>query len=292
MRRGSLLITIILIALLGPIGSQGLPGWEASVAYSNITTGNLLFATSNGASFSSKGHSTLVKIDISFPLIPVKREIVRGLDRPADAVCGPDGLIYFADRARGKIYRVDQDGRSLTELAYIQNPEGVTFGPDGHFYVSADSGIWCLPGGKGPAEHIAPALTGEEEEGYEPRAGGLVFLTRGPFAGDLLMVDAAGNRVLRFAASDFNQPVEFITRQLDFPLGIAVNSRGQVFVTNFQSKKIQIYSPDGAFVETLGAGIRLRPYRPIYTEFGPDDILYLTEWGDYVGQGWVARITD
>jgi len=251
--------------------------------------GNPLFVTSNGASFSGKGKGTLVKFDISFPMIPIQREIVRGLDRPADAVCGADGQVYFVDWSRGKVYRVDRDGRKVTELATVNRPEGVTFGPDGNLYVSANDGIWRLRGGAGPAEQVASAYSGLEES--NPRAGGLVFLTHGPFAGDLLAVDSAGNRVVRFPAPNFDRPVDFITKALDDPIGVAVNSRGEVFVANFNSKKIQHYSTEGAFLETLGARIQLRPYRPIHLEFGPDDTLYVAEWGDYVGEGWIAHIS-
>lgn len=245
--------------------------------------GNPLFVTSNGASFSGTGHGGLFKVDISNLLIPIKTEIVRALDVPADAVCSPEKRIYFAEAYRGKIYRVDPDGRNLTELAAVNRPEGVTFNTNGDLYVSADSGIWRLRRGVGPAEKIASA--------YSDSAGGLVFLTHGRFAGDLVAVDASGNRVLRFPAPNFNQPVDFITRELDWPIGIALNSKGEVFVGNFNSKKIQHFSAEGTFLETLGERIQLRLYRPIHLEFGPDDTLYAAEWGDYVGQGWIARIS-
>lgn len=246
-------------------------------------TGNPLFVTSNGASFSGMGKGTLVKFDISFPMIPIQREIMRGLDRPADVVCGPDGRLYFVDWSRGKVYRTDQEGRNLTELAAITGPQGVTFGRDGNLYISANDGIWRLRGGMGPAERVASA--------YTESAGGLVFLTQGSFAGDLIAVDSAENSVVRFPAPNFDRPVDFITKALDDPIGIAVNSRGEVFVASFNSKKIQHYSTEGAFLETLGARITLRPYRPIHLEFGPDDTLYIAEWGDFAGQGWIARIS-
>jgi hypothetical protein len=245
--------------------------------------GNPLFVTSNGASSTGSGNGTLVKVDISSPLVPLKTEIVSHLDSPTDAVCGgKDGPVYFGDGASGKVYRVDQDGRNLTTLATVSAPEGLTLSPGGDLYISALDGIWRIPGGQGAAEHLAPA--------YSERPGGLVFLTRGPFAGDLLAVDAQGNRVVRFPAPQFNQPINFITTGLDGPLGIAVNSQGEVFVGNFNSKKIQHYSADGTFLEILGEKLQLRPYRPIHLEFGPDDTLYAAEWGDFAGQGWIASI--
>jgi sugar lactone lactonase YvrE len=248
--------------------------------------GNPLFVAANGASFSGTGNGTLVKIDISVPF-PFPTTIVKGLDSPADAVCGPDKKIYFADWFSGRIYRVEQDGRNLTVLATVTSPQGVTFSDSGDLYVSAADGIWRLRGGRGPVEKVARYTTSSN---FLQGAGGLIFIPQGPFAGDLLVVDTGRNRVVRFPAPNFDRAVDFITTGLDRPIGIAVNSQGEIYVSNFASRQINRYNYRGEFLGVLGEQIGLNVYRPIHMEFGPDDTLYTAEWGDFVGEGWVARI--
>jgi sugar lactone lactonase YvrE len=70
-------------------------------------------------------------------------------------------------------------------------------------------------------------------------------LTIGPFAGNLLAVDQANNKVVR-AAPPFGTAqagIDFITN-LTGPVGLAVNQAGNLFVSNTDGTILQ-FEPDG-----------------------------------------------
>ena len=104
---------------------------------------------------------------------------------------------------------------------------------------------------------------------------GTVFLTKGLFAGNLLAVDSTGGRVVRIAppaiAGLYGPPQTFIGG-LSSPIGIAVNSEGSVFVTEFGGR-IRRFNSVGQMGITFVDGLGL----PFFIEFDGADNLYVVE---------------
>ncbi len=288
---GCLAVMGLLALAALPQSRTEMPSTHARAAGHVAAPGTQLYVSSNGASFSDWGHGKVTEYDLDTFLsayITVKQPVVERLDNPRDGACGPDGDVYFVDRKRGTVFRAH--GRRPEVIAEVPSPEAVTFDANGDLYVSAADGIYRVPDGERTdrAEQVI-------EHGFG-QPGGLGFLTDGPYDGDLLAVDIADDVVWRFPRSStysasFGEAQRFIDRGLDAPTGIALDSHGDVYVANFDSKRILRFEPNGRSVGMVGADVDLRLLRPIHLEFDRNDNLFVAEWGDYVGEGWVAMFS-
>ncbi|MBI3357746.1 MAG: hypothetical protein HY038_13440, partial [Nitrospirae bacterium] len=189
----------------------------------------------------------------------------------------------------GKVIRFDKNGKGLQVVAEISRPEGLAFDANSDLFVSAESGIYLIPGGR-------PISRPQQVISYKfDLVGGLAFLTQGTYQGDLVAVEEGKDVVVRFprnaASSSFGGPVTFAKTGLDHPIGIAINSSGDVFVANFESSAILQFGPEGTSKGRLGASVDLRLFRPIHIEFDGADNLFIAEWGDLAGDGFVAMVT-
>jgi len=214
------------------------------------------------------------RVDLSFlGTFPV----ITGLGYPVDLVCGPDSRLYTVDRKnnRGRVIRANQDGSEVTDLN-IGQPKGLgttsavvtaralAFDPLGNLYVATDENIiWRLPGAD-------PSNGAEPIAEISFRTRGIAILTRGLFAGDLLVVD--DKRVVRLTAPNFSQKSDFITLKSaeggegDLFAGVTVGPEGDVFVTNWRGGSIAHFSPSGDFEgEFLGI---TRPNRMTFDSKG------------------------
>jgi len=228
-----------------------------------------LYVSSNGGSFNDMG----------------KQAAASNLNVPCDGACSPEGQAYFVDRDQGTVFRIGTYGAE--PIAEVAHPESLAFDADGHLYVVANDGIYAIPNGEATD---APVHVSSHHFG---QPGGIVVLAAGPYAGDILAVDQDADRVWRFprpsaASFDLATPEAFIHSGLDRPIGIAVDSAGDVYVGNFNSKRILQYGPDGAHKGMLGSDVDLRLNRPIHLEFDDADNLFMASWGDYIGDGWVS----
>ena len=79
--------------------------------------------------------------------------------------------------------------------------------------------------------------------------GATGFLTTGPYAGNLLAVDVANKKVVRVAPpfTSAQAGIDFITSNLTTPYGLAVNTAGNIFVSNTDGT-IEQFKSDGTFV--------------------------------------------
>jgi len=200
-----------------------------------------------------------------------------------DLVVDSLGVIYIGGRITG-VRRVDSvTGARLSDIAgNVVGPEG----PSIDFYGDRDStqgdlflntrlrpgvhtGIWRVQVDSG-------AVTGENVvESFSGWGEGTVFLTKGDFAGNLLAVDSTGGRVVRIvppASAGLYGPPQTFIGGLSNPIGIAVNSEGNVFVTEFRGpiRRFNSAGKSGSiFVDGLGL--------PFFIEFDADDNLYVVE---------------
>ncbi len=195
-------------------------------------------------------------------------EIVKNLTGPAnDIVCGPDGRLYVkdfvreGDRFASRIVRFNQDGTGETLMAKvptlaISSMVFSTNGKDLYFGSHNGGGIWRLKGAdpENQPEQILRNSAFQQPDGRIRSIRPYALLNAGPFKGDMLIIDgltstgSQGNRVLRAKAPDFTALETFIPSVSNFvPSGVAVNSKGEVFVTHFdgQNGRVLKYAPDG-----------------------------------------------
>ncbi|WP_236795427.1 SMP-30/gluconolactonase/LRE family protein [Amycolatopsis sp. GM8] len=143
--------------------------------------------------------------------------LVRGMDAPNDLCFGRDGRLYFTDsRAQGK----------------PAQPEGQ---PPGRLYsVRRDgSDLRLLHEGLPFINGLAFAPDGEKL--YLVSTGAPHYLVHGTVSADGTL-----------------GPLEkFVTLEAGWPDGIAVDAAGNVWVAATVDHSVQVYSPDGAFVERI-----------------------------------------
>jgi streptogramin lyase len=186
-------------------------------------------------------------------------EIVTGLTGPENIVCGPDKRLYVEDIVQedgvtiSRIVRYNRDGSESTVIVKGKgenmNPAAMAFAPNGDLYFSTfGDGLWRLKGAD-PANQPEQVLSFTTRFYKHRSHGSLSFIPTGSLQGDLLLVDTdRTGRVLKAKAPDYTTVVEFIPESGSFrPAGVAVNSKGEIFVTHFHNTDGRIfkYAPDG-----------------------------------------------
>jgi sugar lactone lactonase YvrE len=257
---------IVVIVIIGGIGI----GIVGTVQSSTPTVADVAF-------FSDFLKGSVFRVDLSDPLL-LAYPVANGLKNPEDGVCGPDGKIYFADSAADTIIRFRSDGseREIVMNGKVHSPEGPSFDSNGDLFFTTrgneagqryftHTGVYRIKKGD-PAnapESVIPAFTQFAE--------GTVFLSKGPFAGDILVVDEMNNKVVRSSPPSFGKVVDFITTSLASPRGIALDSSGDVFVSNNETGTVIRFDPDGTPKGTYTSGFN----SPWHLEFDSADNLFL-----------------
>jgi hypothetical protein len=224
---------------------------------------------------SSFSAGTVTRLSAPLPFNPAnltQTVIASNLPSAEGFTCGSDRLLYLAQSGvyggTSAIVTLEQNGTNLTAysfqdmpgLAASGGPVGLTFGPPGAatptlFFSTtlsngfSNTGIWSGPL-TSPTQIMLPFAPNGNANG----GGGTAFLTAGPFAGSLLAVDAANNKVVMVPAP-FNAPqqgTDFITTNLTGAYGVAVNAAGNVFVSNLDGT-IDQFGPDGTFISMFAA---------------------------------------
>lgn len=190
--------------------------------------------------------------------------IATGLTSPEGLACGKDKRIYVAESGvfggPRQIVRMDQSGNNMTtyldfsknrSLSTSGGPEGPSFNPKTqklYFNTTlsagfSNTGVWTMSTG---ANQVIMPFNGN---GNTNGGGATVFLSKGPYAGNLLAVDQPNNKVVRVPPPFTSaQPgIDFITTLLVMPTGLAVDHSGNIFVGNSDGT-IQQFSSSGAYV--------------------------------------------
>lgn len=209
----------------------------------------------------------------------------------------PESLTYH------QLMRTHQDGSSQAALvewdSLTLQPSSLVLTAQGDLYLGTTSqdgqptqGLWRIanafqqngpqlgfPQLLIPAERFQPPL---EPVSYSVRPQAM--LTAGPFAGDLLIIDAPvpslvpGGRVLRARAPAYTDVFLFIQPHMDpqmqhpfKPAGLALTLEGDVLVTDFANDKVVRFGSDG---EPLGIFAALKS--PNQIAVGSDGLVYVT----------------
>lgn len=173
-------------------------------------------------------------------------------------------------------------------MVFVDNGD-LFFGTASKEPGQATRGIWRIPGAAQAEQQIsAPqqVLPGDVFTSVSPGALGqaspTAFLTAGPFAGDLLILDnpsvALGGphgRVLHATKPNFSTVAVFVSAPPTLtpkrPEGLALDSRGDILVNDFDTSTIFRYGPDGAFKRVFTSLTQ-----PNQLAVGPDDTVYVT----------------
>jgi len=141
--------------------------------------------------------------------------------------------------------------------------------------------------------------------GIEEFVSPAAFLRTGTHKGDLLLINTprppgiAGGSVLRAKAPDFIEVTEFISSNPEIPgmgpfqpLDVAVNSQGEIYVSDFTNDQILRFDDDGKFIEVLANFKNANRLT-----MGPDHLLFATntvevEIGDQIVANGVLNIID
>lgn len=220
-------------------------------------------------------------------------------------VVGPDNLIYAAAPDNNRIIRIDQSGNNFG-VVYDQStlpgatacggfpcppsPEGPSFSTAGKLFFNTrgtvsdaplPNGVWDIsfnalnnPGT--PAQVIPPANGATDGEG-----------TAFGQSDELLIVDRFNSTVLESTSPPATTTL--ISSGLARPIGIAVDTAGDIFVANNETGDIKRYSSTGS---PLGTYVAFpEGNRPLYLHFDASDKLYVvTANGSEGANGKVWRV--
>jgi DNA-binding beta-propeller fold protein YncE len=212
-----------------------------------------------------------------------------------------DGCVYVFNRGTMPIMTFDRQGHFLRsfEVGPWARPHGITVGADNTVYCVDDFDHTVRvfsPGGQ-------PLLTlGTSGVGSRTGAEGIDYRTikraGPPFnyptnlavapLGELLVTDGYGNaRVHRFSArgvllSSWGEP-GVAPGQFHVPHGIAIDSKGVVYVADRENSRIQRFTLEGEFIDEWTDVVR-----PSEVFVAGDGTVYVAELGNRAGRwpGW------
>jgi len=224
------------------------------------------------------------------------------LTDPEDMAIGPDGKLYICDGLNDdRIYRMNQDGTQW-EVVYDfskmtanqcggincpTGPEGPSFlASNGDLFFNtridaaenAHSGIWKIPAVTsvpvGGAFPLPVQLISADADAITFGEGTAV-----DHNGNLLIADEFGNRILFSPAPSYNSTTTLIQNtsepfHVSTPVGIAVNSHGDVLVANNTANNVACFNSSGGFVETY-ADFSSTGDMPLYMEFDATGNLFV-----------------
>ncbi len=203
--------------------------------------------------------------------------------QPADIATGPDGALWFTERASARIGRITTAGQ-VTEfpLTAGSQPDGITLGPDGK--------LWFTEAGSSKIGRITKR--GRIKEFPTPTYGSApTRITAGP-DGNLWFTESLGSKIGRVTTA--GDITEFFTHVPSTnPEDITVGPDGALWFTMFPDPEGMVPGWVGRI--TTDAQITLFPTQgkdedvvsPLGIASGPDGNLWITG----PGNGTIGRVT-
>ena len=228
---------------------------------------------------------------------------------------GPDNLIYITDPSDNEIFRLPQTTGGTLQTIYQYSEgsgpdqvQGPSFSTTGllTFNTEDNQGVWQIgfnssDNASAPVQVIPPTYGAIEGAG-----------TTFNLSDELLIVDecvgegcgggGGQNDVLQQTAPGANTTTPLITSDMYAPIGVAVNSSGNIFVSNLNNYPYSYYSSAGYIAQYDSKGNYLSNYvtfncfgedgpcdTPAYMQFDASGRLYVVtaqdSYGDY-GKVW------
>jgi hypothetical protein len=222
------------------------------------------------------------------------------VEEPEDLVVGPDGNIYVCDADQDRIRRLTNTGEGFAvDIVYDRitchsefcpsGPEGPSFDTLGNLFFNTrgpgHTGVWKIPasqlspipsGGATPVNVVTAAATGSTF------GEGTTFDANDK----LLFVDRSGGKVWRF--DPVTSTLSAIITGLSTPFGIAVDSAGDIFVSNHDTHQVLRYlsdgTPQGPYVTFASNCVECPVDSPAYLQFDASDRLYVVTNQNSLGQ--------
>ena len=205
--------------------------------------------------------------------------IANGLDKPIEAIIGPDSRLYVSSEQSHHILRYDPATGAFIDVFVtpghggLSEPGGMAFGPDGHLYVASGLGDAVLryDGNTGAFINafVSPGSGGLDQP-Y-----GLVF---GP-DGHLYVASFSNHEVLRYDGHTGAFIGAFISPGsggLDTPEQMAFGPDGNFYVASFETDHVLRYDGStGAFIDMFVTNGLGGLDQPTGLAFGPDGHLYV-----------------
>lgn len=191
----------------------------------------------------------------------------KGIFRNAHAInIGPDNLIYATDNGDHTVRKFSLDGELLLTLGLPNQPSDTGYVPGAPVSIAAVEGV----------KYPGPPFNGCTASVVAPN-------------GDIYVSDGYQNcRVHRFNSNGDlvhswgevgSGPGQFM-----LPHSISLAPDGRVYVADRENDRIQIFSPDGEYLDEL-----TDMYRPCAISVAPDGTLYVGElWREVGNRGFVA----
>lgn len=170
------------------------------------------------------------------------------LIEPVDVDVGDDGTIYVADTGRGEVVVFSPNGDVFTKNRHTANPSTERYRPVA-VHVSGD--------------HVFVAdIAGHRIDVYAA-AGGTMGTNEAHTLEPLRSIGQAGT------ASGF----------FYYPMGVCVDDRGNLFVSDMMNGRIEVFDQDFSFVRSFGQpGNRYGDLgKPRHIDIGPDGTLFIAD---------------
>jgi DNA-binding beta-propeller fold protein YncE/4-amino-4-deoxy-L-arabinose transferase-like glycosyltransferase len=224
-------------------------------------------------------------------------------NEPWDVKVGPDGSVYVADTFNFRIQKFSPDGKFINMWGYFGQaekpeafwgPRGLAFDPAGRLFVT-DTGNKRIVVFTGTGEPVTSFGTVGFEQGQLDEPVGIGI----DKSGNVYVVDTWNQRIQVFApdAAGINfLPLRmwdvkaWFGQSLDNKPYLALDSTGNVYVTDPEGVRVLVFDPTGKFLYGLGdTGDPLNPafIQPAGIAIDSQDRVWLT---DATG-GRLVRIT-
>jgi DNA-binding CsgD family transcriptional regulator/sugar lactone lactonase YvrE len=204
------------------------------------------------------------------------------LARPSDVVVAGDGTIYIADYGNGVVRMIARGiitsftGRSNTPLATegdiagavsLGYPSNLTVDARGNVYVLTDLAgsleVWMVRADVPSISRLVTIGPNVTTDYWKTPAGGLAVSQDG---GTLYIADRANNRVWKFAEGRLSKFAgtgvagfsgdggAAETAQLDWPIGLALDAKGNVYIADTENNRIRKVDALGTITTVAGDG--------------------------------------
>lgn len=290
-------------AVTVPAGAQSLFLIMVDTYYSDNADPNndlgVLITSPTGPVYVSDS-TQVIKVDPNTGAISVV--LTSGAGASEDIAIGPDGKVYICDATNGRILRMNQDGSQFEAIynfstttsttcggsACPESVDGLSFvlsSGDLFFITVADdhpgpfTGAWEIPGVAGigfggPFPLPVNILPASQLLGTQEGQGTAFDLSR-----NWLMADASLNRILSSPPPYTSASVLIPDTMGVNPVGVAVNSHGDILVANLGSGdnaggNVACFSSSGSF-QTLYTDFSSSNDLPLYIKFDSSGNLFV-----------------